>query len=62
VTGQPCHTCHSILKLLGIVRFTSEERRAAVAQAQRSIRETTAILAQRERDRLMRMPVADTIH
>jgi hypothetical protein len=39
------------------IKFSPEERRALVQRAEQSIRETTGIMAQREKDRLLRMPV-----
>jgi hypothetical protein len=48
-----CRTCHDILKVLQVACATPwspEERAAVLARAQESIRKTTAILAQRERE------------
>jgi len=56
-----CGTCGDIVKLLKAATGTPwspEERAAIVQRSEQSLRETTAIMAQRERDRLLKMKPA----
>ncbi len=43
------------------IRFSPEERAVLVERARKSIEESTAVMAQRERDRLIAMPPATTL-
>jgi len=40
------------------IRWTPEERRTLVEKAKQSIRESEALMEQRKKDRLLRMPPA----
>ena len=59
-----CGTCGGILKMLKAATatpWTPEERAAMLARAARDIERITPILAQRERDRLLKMPCSGKI-
>ena len=61
MTHSNCGTCHKILAMLEAATATPwppEERAACVARAAQDIERLTPVLAQRERDRLLKMPPA----